>query len=178
MLDRPYVNCILKINGSPRPTKIAPYVCEYGFWLSNDAGGSRQHFEFSLTPDGFASLLQAQGGQAFTVEIHNVKLGSVDENRGYAANDMGPVTRPVAALTFALRHAHGVSHFRFTGTTGHIDYKTVFAAGVLGPADVDDTYQFEIEFDIRDEDLPIYFVNAAALGAIKAYIQASSDPAV
>jgi hypothetical protein len=178
MDDRTYVDCILKINGNPRATKIAPYVCEYGFWLSNDAGGSREHFRLAPLPGALDTLLRAQCGQPFSVDVNDTELGSVDENRGYAANDMGPVTRPIAALTFGLRHADGVSHFQFTGRTGHVDYQTVFAAGGLGPAGVDDTYQFEIEFDIRDEDLPIYFVNATALGAVKAYIQASGSSEV
>jgi hypothetical protein len=166
MIDRPPVRCSLKIDGCGLSAVIAPYVCNYGFWLSDDDPWARAHFRLGLTPETLSEVLRRQPGRPVEVDGDLGPFSHVDENRGYSAADLGPCRRPVTALRLRLSHREGATTFGFEGTTGPIDPQTVF--GAARPTDRVG-WRFEVEFTIADADLHRYFVDEVALRAVQTY---------
>ena len=167
-MTSPAANCRLRINGRATQAVISPHVSQNGFLLWNDAPGAREHFSLEPCPAVLRDLLLQHAGQSFEVELFEKSLGQVDEYRGYAAADMGPYSRRVLSLTFALSHRSGVIAFRLAGVAGPVDPGWIFQ-----DTETDHTrsgYRFEIEFDIADEVLERHVVDPVALQAIEEYV--------
>jgi hypothetical protein len=110
-----------------------------------------------------------EAGRPFSVDLHGDYLGHDDENRGYAAADLGPYTRPVTSLKFSVVHNDGKSEFRFEGIAGPVTSATMFH-GNESPR-TRTPIKFTVEFEISDTQLHVYFVNASALQAFQAYVR-------
>lgn len=172
MIFRPPVTCRLIVDGCEVQAKISPYICDYGFWLWNDAPCSNSHYHLAPLPETLREILLREAGKPFSVDLHSEYLGHVDENRGYAAADMGPYTRPVTSLVFSVGHNEGKSAFRFEGIAGPVAPATIFQGGESPQTRT--PFKFAIEFEISDEQQYIYFVDATALQAVQAYVQSNN----
>ena len=170
MSSQPPVACTLKINGTEHKATISPYICKWGFWLQSESSSFRRRLKLAPSSAALCGLLAEHGGRAFSVDL-NGYLGHVDENWGYQAADMGPYSRPLTSLQFSLAHSQSASTFRFFGTVGPVDAKTVYQGTPQNNHLCE--YQIELEFKIQDQDIHLYFVETEALQAIKAYVQTS-----
>jgi hypothetical protein len=130
---------------------------------------SRAHFCITVSPSVLSQVLSANSGRPFKVDLALADYGHMDENRGYAAQDAGPITRPVIALTLGMTFEAPEIRFSFQGALGPIDPRSVSYRSSSRPHSI----TFRLSFSISEDNLPLHVVDGLAHSAIREYISAA-----
>ena len=169
----PLKDCKLKINERAIQARLSLHVGKGGFSLWDDGPGAEAHFsDLAPRPESLHDLMQRQAGRDCDVELLDEKLGWIDEFRGYAAADMGPHTRRVTSLRFALAPQKGKLKFRFDGNAGPVDPGSIFQGSLNDFRR--SNYRFEVEFEIAYDDLQSCISDPIASEAFRGYIASLS----
>ncbi len=160
------------VNGALTPSRLVPYIGEFGFWLYNKAGGwGGPHFDIRLLPPTLSLLLTNSGDPSIACPLSGGYLGKVDECSGYAAADIGTHTRHITSASVEIKRHHQKTRFEFSGETGPLDltrYSVRSPEGVS--SDRSRSWTFQIWFEISDESIPEYFKHKEALSSMQKYV--------
>lgn len=172
----PIVPSTVKINGLPQSVALSPYVCEYGFWLQNHAGGwGGPHTEINVTPTELEQLLEGKNA-SFEQYLSLPNLGHIDECNGYAAADVGSHRRHIISVAMMIEpHSDSIT-FAFNGNTGFIDPAYVTHPN-LELLSARGAYEFHISFSIPTNQLSTYIKDTKALNAVTQFVARSNSSA-
>lgn len=164
----------LSIDGQKQRARVAPYIDKHGFHLQNDPLLSH-HFEIRLRPDALSKILGEHHGRSVAVDVVESDLGFVRENIGYSSADLGAASRPITSLKFRVTRVIGATVFRFEGTAGPVNPRTVNRPDYIQSLGKLQGFNYSVQFEIDDQSLPQYFFDAVALGAINEYVRSMTS---